>query len=77
MLLYLYLTLLLGSFSKSLCLINKRIRFPGASLAMQVPEDLSFEDKISEIVNIANIGEKNFLIPNTDVHPINGGGFLC
>jgi hypothetical protein len=44
---------------------------------MQVPEDLSFEDKISEIVNIANIGEKNFLIPNTDVHPINGGGFLC
>ena len=73
MLLYLYVILLLGSFSKSLCLI----RFPGASLAMQVPEDLSFEDKISEIVNIANIGEKNFLIPNTDVHPINGGGFLC
>ena len=87
MLLFLFLTLLIVNISRSLCLINKRsrlychtssfIRCPAAnSLAMQVPEDISYEDKISEIINIANIGGNNVLIPNTDVHPINGVYFV-
>ena len=71
--LYFVFTLLFWSIPKVVCFLKERSRLdkfrPFSNIAfMQIPEDISYDDKIS----VLNIGNSNFLNPNTDIHPIDG-----
>lgn len=78
MLIYFVFVLLIVSthIKKGVCFKERSRRRPyNSNIAfMRVPEDLSFEDKIS-FTKVGNIDSDYFLTPNTDIHQINGAFF--